>query len=110
MDLDITCGDFLLSNTSSNIQNGLDYACDKYIGEFPAKKQAPHSQNASPKCEPPPGIIRTSSSLSSMSSGLMSPDGRETKVPLIKAPDIPYELAVAKSIMQQYSTISGDNL
>ncbi|XP_065371230.1 radial spoke head protein 4 homolog A [Calliphora vicina] len=111
MDLDniLSCDDFLLANTSSSIQTGVDYPCAKFLKESQAKVKSP-LQNAPVKCEPPPEHYMFSSSSSSMSSGLMSHDVRSTKEPLIKAPNIDYEVAVAKSIMQQYSNISGDNL
>ncbi|XP_023309499.2 radial spoke head protein 4 homolog A [Lucilia cuprina] len=108
MDIDnnLSCDDFLLPNTSSSLQTGIDYPCTKEARETkpPSVKKAPG------KCEPPPEQYKISSSSSSMSSGLMSQDYRTTKEHPMKTPNIAYELAVAKSIMQQYSSISGDNL
>ncbi|KAM7364483.1 radial spoke head protein 4a isoform 1-T2 [Cochliomyia hominivorax] len=105
MDLNQTlgCGDFVLPKTSSSSFNNNE--------SNPCAKMLKESQIKSPICESTkPDLYITSSSSSSMSTDLMSQDYLTNKEPKIKAPNIAYELALAKSIMQQYSTISGDNL
>lgn len=103
MDLDVTlgCEDFLLPKTSSSFLNGEKNSCAKIPQESPTKL---------PTCQSVPPELYTTSSSSSMSTALLSQDCRLTKETFTKAPNISYEVALAKSIMQEYSTISGDNL
>lgn len=108
LDTDFSCDGFIPTDTTSSLQIGMAYEpCPR------SQPFAVHSQSKSPihsseeKCAS--GILSSSSS-STVTSALFAQNGRMQKLPPPRAPNIDYELSVAQSIMQQYSSISGDNL
>lgn len=103
METDITCDKFLVSNTTISSKTGLDYSCHTL-------QNRPTVQSIPEKCELPPGDFLTISSSFSMSQGSLPKDDCTKKKMPIKASNISFELARAKSILQQLSSISGDNL
>ncbi|XP_061395610.1 radial spoke head protein 4 homolog A-like [Musca vetustissima] len=110
LDTNFSCTDFIPSDTSSSVKIGGDYP---YQRAQPASAES--EENISKRNESvgqcPSGLLTsTSSSSSVISSALFNQDCRKQKLPRPAAPNIGYELSLAKSIMQQYSSISGDNL
>lgn len=105
MDRD-SCQNFSLDSTSSS-QLALPPTCiprrkKDEVDEKSAEESSPHCSN----------IITSSSSSSTttISIGAFDSQCNLQKSTVPEAPNIGYELSVAKSIMQQYSTLSGDNL
>lgn len=99
----LSCEGFLPEFSTSSDQC-LD-PCSKLKNE-----QQPAKLSSEPN-EPEKCLSLTTTSTSSyMSCGIMQDICRSTKPVPQKPPNIEYEVAVAKSIMQEFSTISGDNL
>lgn len=95
LDLKLSCDDLKPTDTSSSLKHGLDYPIPTV--NPPCVEQ---------KC---PSVILSSSS-STLCSDVFDKECRIPKVPQPDAPNLGYELALAKSMLQQFSTISGDNL
>lgn len=99
----LSCEGFIPEFSTSSNQIFLD-PCDKLKKQPLAKESS--EQNEPDKCM----SLSTTSTSSYMSCGMMKDICHSAKPGLQKPPDIDYEVAVAKSIMQEFSTISGDNL
>lgn len=108
MDQD-SCRNFSLDSSSSS-QFAFPAPCipKRKKPETPPDEKSV-DQESSAQCS---NIITSSSSSSTTTIAIGTFDSqcnvRKASVP--EAPNIGYELNVAKSIMQQYSTLSGDNL
>ncbi|KAH8403480.1 hypothetical protein KR222_006876 [Zaprionus bogoriensis] len=74
-----------------------------------AVDKEPNEVEDSPKCS---NIITTSSTSSSttIELGAFDSNNQFPRVSSHEAPHVGYELCIAKSVLQQYSTLSGDNL
>uniref|UniRef100_A0A1I8NR69 Radial spokehead-like protein n=1 Tax=Stomoxys calcitrans TaxID=35570 RepID=A0A1I8NR69_STOCA len=104
-----SCDDFVPTDSSSSSTIGLNIPCSQRQTPQTQEKQAKSSTNGSTdKC--PSMILSSSTSSSSLSFELFNKECHQPKLAQPMAPNIGYELAMAKSIMQQYSSISGDNL
>lgn len=97
-----SCDGFPSDTTTSS---DVDFKCNEK--KKPKKENLPEP-DTQPSCS---NILSTStSSSSSVSTGYFNVDCRGRKVERKEPPNIGYELCIAKSILQQYSTLSGDNL
>ncbi|XP_034650214.1 LOW QUALITY PROTEIN: radial spoke head protein 4 homolog A [Drosophila subobscura] len=101
-----SCQNFSFGSTSSSELLGLPPPCV-------TKKKKPEKiiveQETSPKCSQLITSTSTSSS-TTISMGAFDSDCHFNKALVKEPPNIDYEVNVAKAIMQQYSTLSGDNL
>ncbi|KAH8401397.1 hypothetical protein KR009_005268 [Drosophila setifemur] len=106
MDKD-SCQNFSLNSTSSS-QFALPPACIPKCKKEDTDEK-PVEESTSPHCS---NIITStsSSSTTTISIGAFDSQCNVHKSTVPEAPNVGYELNVAKSIMQQYSTLSGDNL
>ncbi|XP_052838830.1 radial spoke head protein 4 homolog A [Drosophila gunungcola] len=107
MDKD-SCQNFSFDSTSSS-QFALPPVCNPKRKK-PEKAEAEKcGEETSPHCS---NVITSSStsSTTTISVGAFDSQCKLHRAPVPEAPNIGYELNVAKSILQKYSTLSGDNL
>ncbi|EDW01951.1 radial spoke head protein 6 homolog A [Drosophila grimshawi] len=104
----LSCQNFSLSS-SSTVNSNLPLCSPSKKSKKPLTKKQKAEQESSPQCS----NIITSSSSSSTTTISLAAFNSETqfqRAPGHEAPNIGYELNIAKSILKQYSTLSGDNL
>lgn len=94
--------------SSSTSQSDVPQTKNKKKDKKPIVKTQSELQT-SPQCS---NIITssTTSSTTSISMGALNFDNELQKPSTVDAPNIGYELNIAKAVLQQYSTLSGDNL
>ncbi|XP_062128163.1 radial spoke head protein 4 homolog A [Drosophila sulfurigaster albostrigata] len=101
-----SCRHFSLDSTSSTQSDRPQTTNKKKVKKTPGKPES--EVQISPPCS---DIITSSSSSSTtISMRALDSDSRVPKPTTVEAPNIGYELNIAKSVLQQYSTLSGDNL
>lgn len=74
----------------------------------PAVKKTENEDEDAPKCSNI--ITSTSSTSTTIELGAFDSDNQFQRATCPDPPNIGYELSVAKTVLQQYSTLSGDNL
>uniref|UniRef100_A0A1A9VG21 Radial spokehead-like protein n=1 Tax=Glossina austeni TaxID=7395 RepID=A0A1A9VG21_GLOAU len=112
MDLNarLSCDGFPSASTSSEKIKSY-YSCDKdkaVVGSV--SKQALEPKSGGDASCIDVLIASSTTSSSTLESAVFNAACRDPKVSLLEPPDISYEMCLAKSIMQQFSSISGDNL
>ncbi|KAH8261215.1 hypothetical protein KR044_005355 [Drosophila immigrans] len=101
-----SCRHFSFDSTSTT-QSDRPQATNKKKGnKTPGKPQC--EVQISPQCSD--NITSSTTSSTTISMHALDSDCRLPKTSTVEAPNIGYELSIAKSVLQQYSTLSGDNL
>ncbi|XP_030388273.1 radial spoke head protein 4 homolog A [Scaptodrosophila lebanonensis] len=105
---DPDCQNFSFGSSSSS-QSGLPPPCPTKKKERRQIKDEPEAKSESSlQCS---NIVSSSSSsTTTITLGAFDPECGARKASRKEPPNIGYELNIAKAIMQQYSTLSGDNL
>jgi len=103
-----SCRNFSMDSSSTS-QSDVQQTKNKKKDKKPIQIQTQSELHTSPQCS---NIITssTSSSSTSMSMGALNFDNELQKPSTVDAPNVGYELNIAKAVLQQYSTLSGDNL
>ena len=100
-DSKLSCDAFTI-DTSTSSKSGVDFHCPE------RRKEKPPAEDTSPVCSQM--VSSTSTTSSSISVGFFNQACAQHRGLPGAIPNIGYELAFAKSVMQQYSSLSGDNL
>lgn len=102
-----SCRNFSMGSSSTSQSEAHHTAKKKKEKKTIAKTQS--DLQTSPQCS---NIITSSTTTSStsISMGALNSESRLQKPSTPEAPNIGYEVNIAKAVLQQYSTLSGDNL
>ncbi|XP_034479083.1 radial spoke head protein 4 homolog A [Drosophila innubila] len=102
-----SCRNFSMGSSSTSQSDAQQTAKKKKDKKTIAKTQS--ELQTSPQCS---NIITSSTTTSStsISMGALNSESRLQKPESFEAPNIGYEVNIAKAVLQQYSTLSGDNL